>query len=129
MAWRAKANSLGETRLSHSDRTSAVTLAVLLLSSAAFGQVAPESATLYLDFRNDQPALHGATRTNGALEFTTAMQYAEIPFSRKLDGVKAVTIGGWFFPWRVGEQCFMFRGVPEIAPQGERFFPRAKDWI
>lgn len=63
------------------------------------------------------------------LEFTTALQYAEVQFSRKLDGVKAMTIGGWFFPRRVGEQYFMLRGVPEIGPLGDRFFRPANNWV
>jgi hypothetical protein len=40
-----------------------------------------------------------------------------------------VTIGGWFFPRRRGEQYFFFRGMPEIGPQGERYFRPADNWV
>src|SRR5688572_15014738 len=40
-----------------------------------------------------------------------------------------MTVGGWFFPRRAGEQSFFFRGLPETAPGGERMFRRQDDWV
>src|SRR5688572_2862398 len=87
---------------------------------------------LFLDFEQDDPRiklLHGAKRVDGKLEFTSALQFAEVNFFRALDGAKAASIGGWFFPRRSGEQYFMFRGAPEIAPLGERFFRPTNSWV
>jgi dienelactone hydrolase len=98
--------------------------------------VQPADAALFLDFAVDNPQVtlfHGARRiqdrAGGALEFTSALQYAELPLTNALDGAEAVTIGGWFFPRRRGEQAFFFRGVPEIGALGERFFRPAEGWI
>ena len=109
-----------------------VTLAV----TVARGGIGPTDAVLFLDFEKDEAKVtltHGTrriqSRFGGALEFTTALQYTEVDFSHVLDGAEAVTIGGWFFPRRSGEQYFFFRGVPEIGPQGERFFRPADDWV
>lgn len=106
------------------------------IGAIARAQIGPEGAALYLAFEKDDARVtlaHGARRVQGrfggALEFTTPLQYAEIEFSRRLDGVEAATVGGWFFPRRSGEQYFLFRGVPEIAPQGERLFRPANDWV
>ena len=90
------------------------------------------ACVLFLDFAQDDPRLklvNGARRVDGALEFTTAMQYAELQFSQQLGGAKAASIGGWFFPRRTGEQHFMFRGVPETGPLGERFFRPTNTWV
>lgn len=91
---------------------------------------------LFLDFEDQPPSvklLHGVRPVQGrfgsALEFTTALQYAELEFSRSLHEVKAVTVGGWLFPRRTGEQSFFFRGTPEIGPLGDRFFRPAGDWV
>lgn len=90
------------------------------------------ACVLYLDFEKDDPRLrlmNGAIRTNGVLEFTTSLQYAEIDVPHVLNGAAAASIGGWFFPRRTGEQYFMFRGVPEIGPLGERFFRPTNTWV
>ena len=90
------------------------------------------ACALFPEFSTDDPRLkllNGAKRTNGKLEFTSPLQYAEMDCSRGLDGAKAATIGGWFFPRRSGEQYFMFRGAPEIAPLGERFFRPTNSWV
>jgi dienelactone hydrolase len=90
------------------------------------------ACVLSLNFEKDDPRIklfHGARRVDGALEFNTGLQYAEMEFSRQLDGVKAVSIGGWFFPRRSGEQYFMSRGVPEIGALGERFFRPTNNWV
>src|SRR5688500_379381 len=96
------------------------------------GPILALACVLFLDFEKDDSRLklvNGARRVDGVLEFNTALQYAELEFSRQLDGVKAVSIGGWFFPRRAGEQHFMFRGVPEIGPLGERFFRPTNTWV
>ena len=90
------------------------------------------ACVLFLEFEVDHPGLkllNGARRVDGTLEFNTATQYAELEFSRQLDGAKAASIGGWFFPRRNGEQYFMFRGVPEIGPLGDRFFRPTNTWV
>ena len=114
-------------------------LLLLFSPSAVFADDAagPPGAVFFVDFDKDEatePRLfHGTRRVEGrfgwALEFATALQYAEVEFSRKLDGIDSVTVGGWFFPRRVGEQSFLFRGVPEVGPQGERFFRPREDWV
>src|SRR5687768_6620969 len=104
-------------------------LTTLADSEIAHGAVAaPPDAVLFLDFDEDEATPirlhHGAKRTSGkfgtALQFTTAMQYAEVDFSRRLDGTKSLAVGGWFLPKRAGEQAFLFRGVPHAGENGER---------
>jgi len=97
---------------------------------------APPDAVLFLDFDKEAEVrlFHGAKRVDGrfgsAIEFNTALQYAELPdFSRRLDGAQAATVGGWFFPRRAGEQSFFFRGIPETGERGERLFRRHDDWV
>jgi len=108
----------------------------LALAFAVQAEIDPRSAALFLDFEKDEPNVklfHGAKRIQGrfggALEFTTALQYSEVEFSRALDGIQAMTVGGWFFPRRSGEQYFFFRDIPEIGPLGERFFRPATNWV
>src|SRR5688500_14806711 len=94
-----------------------------------------EGATLYLDFEKDGEVelVNGAKVKEGkfgkALEFTSALQYAEVAFSKRLDGVSGVTVGGWFFPWRRGEQAVFFRGLPQIEERGNRLFRRETNWV
>lgn len=114
-------------------------LAIVLLGFSASilrGDIAPSGASLFLDFEASEPGLkliHGVRMIEGkfgnALEFTTALQYAEIEMSHRLDGIRAMSIGGWFFPRRSGEQSFLFRGLPVIAPQGERMFRPNDQWV
>jgi hypothetical protein len=113
-------------------------LVVLLPSTLLAARAAgPAGAVLFMDFdAAEEPQarlFHGARRVGGrfgaALEFTNALQYAEVEFSRKLDGIDSVTVGGWFCPRRVGEQSFFFRGTPEVGPNGERFFRPREDWV
>ncbi len=80
--------------------------------------------------------LHDAERNrDGHLEFTTASQYAEVgkdamrEIARRLDGIKAMSVGGWFYPRRSGEQVFFSRGLPETGPLGERLFRPREDWV
>lgn len=86
-----------------------------------------------LEFGDDLPAgvrlVHGARRAEGALEFTHPLQYAEIDLPRRLDGLSALTVGGWFFPRGRGEQYFFFRGLPEYSGLGERWLRPAPEWV
>ncbi len=116
----------------------AVPRALLALVGAALaaGGAEPKGAVLHLDFEKEIPGLrlhHGVHRIagafGGALEFTNALQYAELDFPRGLDRAESASIGVWVFPRRAGEGAFLFRGLPEIAPLGERRFPPAKGWV
>lgn len=99
----------------------------------------PAGAVLYVDFGKspDQQISHRPTlRFDGlrwtgppALEFTNSAQFAEVQMSRSLDGIDAMTVGGWFYLRRRGEQWLLCRGLPEIAPRGERMFRRNKNWV
>lgn len=111
-------------------------LLVLSFFGRAHSEIGPIGSILFLDFEAEDQRIelrNGARRTNNTagwnLEFTTALQYAEIKSSNTLDGIESMTVGGWFFPRRSGEQCFFFRGVPEIGPQGERFFRPQEKWV
>src|SRR5438552_3406306 len=73
--------------------------------------------------------IHGAKRTANGIEFTQSLQVAEIEFSKKLDGVEAVTVGAWVFPKQIGEQYFFCRGLPEAGPNGERMFRPNDAWV
>jgi dienelactone hydrolase len=68
-------------------------------------------------------------RFGGAIEFTNHLQRVELPLAREFDSIKAITVGGWFFPRRSGEQYFFFRGLPRTAPQGERMFRPQERWV
>lgn len=110
-------------------------LALLLASlSVASAAISSNDAAFFLDFSasaNGVRLVDGARHdTNShALLFTTATQYAEIADCKSLDGIQAMTIGGWFFPRRSGEQLFLFRGQPEIGSLGERFFRRSDKFV
>lgn len=114
-----------------------------------YGQVRPSEAVLFFDFAQgtaDLSPSHRPLKLNGArwgklshdpmqslhgpaLEFTNAIQSVEVDIRRGLDGVKAASIGGWFYTRRAGEQLFFFRGVPEISPTGTRNFPPKSGWV
>jgi dienelactone hydrolase len=111
-------------------------MCVLLPCVRADAQVPPSDAVLLLSFEKENPDLRltrGLKVVHGdfgnALEFTDALQVAEIDFSRRLDGVRAMTVGGWFYPRRAGEQSFFCRGVPEAGPNGERMFRPQEKWV
>src|SRR4051812_49061160 len=102
----------------------AVAVAASLLA-AETPTAKPGDVILHLDFAGTPEGVtmhHGAKQSTGsfggALEFTNALQYAELDFSRRLDGIKALSVGGWFQIRRAGEGAFLFRGLPEIAPLG-----------
>lgn len=103
-------------------------IALRMLAEPAGAQVTAEATVLFINGRHSNTVhlLNGAkwtSHSNGArLEFTTPLQYAESPIPVSLHGLAEMSIGGWFFPRRSGEQYFLFRGVPEIGAQGERFF-------
>ena len=107
----------------------------LALSGAALAQLTADGAALFLDFSRGAEGVslhHGARHVataGGALEFTTARQFAEIELPHKLDRVDSATIGGWFFLRRAGEQAFLSRGVSEVGENGERFFRPVEDWV
>ena len=113
-------------------------IAIIALLGGAFtlrAEINPANAVLFLDFEMPSPVRfeHGAKIREGrygkALEFTTPLQYAEIDFTNQLDGINSMSIGGWFFPYRSGEQNFLFRGLPQIEERGNRMFPRQNDWV
>ena len=117
-------------------------LSQLLLASfvsvvlSAADDTLPNDSILHLDFSRGAEGMrlmHGAKHVTGsfggAIEFTTALQYAETDFARKLDGAQAATIGGWFHMRRTGEGAFLFRGQPQVAPLGERTFRPAEGWV
>jgi dienelactone hydrolase len=106
------------------------------LAVTAAGRPAEEKPALALDFANADGGVrlvNGAKwvkgPAGGALEFTNPLQYAEIPFSNKLDGIDSFSVGAWVFPRRSGEQSFFFRGMPETAPGGERMFRPNDRWV
>jgi hypothetical protein len=90
-----------------------------------------------LDFENgssDGVDLNGgAKRTSGdfggAIEFRRPLDHAELAFDRKFDGLSEISVGGWFFTRRQGEQYLFSRGMPEIEPDATRRFPRQKGWV
>jgi hypothetical protein len=111
-------------------RIGAITMGIasLLIAVPARAQITPTGTFLFIDGQhtNGVRLLNGAkwiSHSNGPrLEFTTALQLAGTPLSGSFDAISEMTVGGWFFPRRNGEQYFFFRGVPEIGAQGERFF-------
>ena len=101
------------------------------------GQITAQQAALYLTSKDGHPDLklfQGCKSVSGpfgtALEFTSSLQYAEANWdSKTLDGIKAMSVGGWFFPFRSGEQSFFFRGIPEIDANGNRIFRPQDKWV
>ncbi len=110
----------------------AVVASALLALATARADVEPGGAALHLDFarpREGVRLVRGARPVEQSLEFTDALQFAEVDLARKLDGIRAMSIGGWFFPRRAGEQSFFCRGLPEAGPNGERMFPPREGWV
>jgi hypothetical protein len=114
-------------------RTAAV---VVFTMAAAHAAIEPKHAALFLDLRELAPSVrlangtkHERTDTTGWLEFNAPHQTAEMVFARHLDGITSMSIGGWFYVRRSGEQAFLFRGSPETAEGGERVFLPKPDWV
>jgi pimeloyl-ACP methyl ester carboxylesterase len=98
----------------------------------------PEGAAVYFDFATADSDLAGQGRPlrfhhmrwepGRPLEFTHALQFAEMDpagmahLARTLNGIRSMSVGGWFYCRRAGEQVFFSRGLPETAPGGERMF-------
>ena len=106
------------------------------LCVGAAGQSLPKDPLWHVDFARGTEGFklqHGVRHLTGnfggALEFTTAMQYAEVDFPRKLHGIECASIGGWFYVRRSGEGAFLFRGCPKVAPLGERTFRPEAKWV
>jgi hypothetical protein len=103
----------------------------------AVAEISPDAALLFLDFEDELldgvKFSGGARRVAGkygqALEFRTPLAHAELPFDRKLDGLTEVSVGGWFFTRRQGEQYFFSRGLAQIADDATRRFPPEKAWV
>src|SRR5262249_7037349 len=123
-------------------RTTLIVLACTLLPSAARADITPAEAAAFFDFGKGAAdlavggralRLHRlAGKPGPALELADALHWAETDaeataaLARKLDGVAALSVGGWFFSRRTGGQTFFCRGLPETAPLGELTFrPRA----
>jgi len=119
-----------------------------LAAGLAQAEIAPSAAVVYFDFgkgTGDLAKPGRGLRLNGAkwgqtgdpmqkqlgvtLQFSNPAQFAEMEFSRSLDGIEAMTVGGWFYCKRVGEQYLFSRGLPEIEVGGERRFRRKEDWV
>jgi dienelactone hydrolase len=103
-------------------------------TATGFGQLSRSGALFFADFRNfaDSVQLMQGARwetNSGTLAFDTSLQYAELTDRPSFDDIKSLSIGGWFFPRRSGEQVFLFRGLPEIGPLGERFFRRSDEFV
>ncbi|HTE19474.1 MAG TPA: hypothetical protein VK689_13980, partial [Armatimonadota bacterium] len=102
-------------------RATVMVATALALSGAALAQLTADGAALFLDFsRGDEGvSLHHGARhvatAGGALEFTSARQFAEIELPHRLDRVDSASIGGWFFLRRAGEQTLLSRGAPEVG--------------
>jgi hypothetical protein len=114
------------------------TAGVLLLAGLHFSYAAADfknDALLWLDFERVETnlTLNGTRRVSGgfgtALEFNAPLQWAEFPISNKFDKLTEMTMGGWFFLRRSGEQYFFSRGLPADGPNGERMFRPEKDWV
>ncbi|MBM3234704.1 hypothetical protein FJZ31_00215 [Candidatus Poribacteria bacterium] len=69
------------------------------------------------------------------LEFTNAFQSIVVDqetvvgIAKMLDDIQEMTVGGWFYCRRSGEQTLFCRGVPEVAQLGERMFPPNDKYI
>ncbi len=115
-----------------------VSIVVAASSTVVFGgELSRREAILFLDFNEglgDSVIDRGAVRHargsfGGAAEFRRADDHLEVRLDRKLDGLEAMTVGGWFFTRRAGEQVLFSRGMPEIDENGVRRFPPQERWV
>jgi dienelactone hydrolase len=95
----------------------------------ARAEIRREEAAVFIDAQSENLKVIGAARTNGLFNFTTSAQFIELDVAGRLTNLSAISVGGWFYPRRSGEQNFMARGLPEIDDWGRRFFRPKKDWI
>lgn len=102
----------------------------------------PLDATFYVDFavapsdlsgQGRALSLHDARWEMGKpLELTGRFQHADVDpagmrhLAERLDGIRAMTVGGWFLCRGRGEQVFFSRGEITPGPNGERMFPRGE---
>ena len=116
-----------------------------LVPAAARADIVPSEAAAYFDLRQGAADLANPGQklllrdleapAERGLEFTNALQVAETnrehaaAVAGKLDGIDAMSAGGWFYCRRTGEQVFFCRGLPEVAPQGERMFRPSADYV
>jgi dienelactone hydrolase len=111
---------------------------VAVCSTVAIGgELFPHDAILFLDFRegisNSLKAggsvRHARGTFSGAAEFRRADDFLELRLGGKLDGLEAMTVGGWFLTRRAGEQAIFSRGLPEIDENGVRRFAPQERWV
>lgn len=116
---------------------------VLLWAATALGQVAAEDSAAFFDFRRgmgDQANLGYALRGmeaggeeglvfEGVLETAETTEEHLAAIAEKLDGVEAMSVGGWFYGRRWGEQAIFSRGLPRFANLGERFFRPSDEFV
>jgi hypothetical protein len=107
-----------------------VTLAV----TAARGGIGPEGAALHLDFEKEEANVtlaHGAHRVQGrfggALEFTTALQYAQVEFPRVLDHTLPLPVTFYEFTALIAPRPFLCgQAVGERRPMEEENYAAVK---
>jgi dienelactone hydrolase len=117
-------------------------LACLFITVRCFGQVTKDDSIVHFNFAEslrNQGAAGGDLKladglqadAKGRLEFNRADQSAELDaagsaeVSRLLNqqAVAELSVGGWFFLARTGEQTLVSRGTLKLGPLGERLFP------
>ncbi len=115
-----------------------LTSVIAVCSAFVFGaELLQREAILFLDFKEELgggvlrggKVRHVQGSFGGAAEFRRADDHLEVRLDRKLDGLEAMTVGGWFFTRRVGEQVLFSRGMPEIDENGVRRFPPQERWV
>jgi len=102
------------------------------------------AATVFFDLRQSVAdanypqrvlRLHRARHSSEGLHFTDALQLAEIDagamssVASALDGIEAMTVGGWFYSHRVGEQFFFSRGLPQFESGGTQSYPARDGYV
>lgn len=114
-------------------------IGLLMVGGPGRAEIGPDESAAYFDLTTSLRDLgpsgrqldlqRGVVWLKGqGLEFTNAAQAAELgpehqtELGKKLDGIRAMTAGGWFFCRCSGEQTLFCRGLPEVAPLGERMF-------
>src|SRR5688572_13401554 len=110
-------------------------LTVFLLLPGSTAALGPREALLFIEPRgNSNLHLLGGTQVitgafGSAFEFKNSLQQATLSISNQFDGLKSLTVGGWFFLRQSGEQHLVSRGAVEFGNNGERFFRREEKWV